>query len=169
MIPLTSTTEAKPVTPRIEGMDVVDSIKLWFERAVPKPEPKNKTTQLGVHFEEIAEMIDELLTGVSPETKQDVFTLFQNVKAFADALKSGQIKINFENINRIKLLDAICDQQVTGVGVAHMLHMDMFEALKEVDDSNWSKFDKEGNPIFDQNRKIIKGPDYVRASLDKFV
>ena len=41
---------------------------------------------------------------------------------------------------RIAVLDAICDQIVTAVGVAYMMGMDIEGALAEVNRSNWSKF-----------------------------
>jgi len=35
----------------------ISIIKLWFERAVPEPTDKNRAVQLGVHFEEVSEML----------------------------------------------------------------------------------------------------------------
>mgnify|MGYP003402510591 CR=1 FL=1 len=38
--------------------DTLGMTKHWFEKAVPNPQTKNFTTQLGAHFEEIAEMMN---------------------------------------------------------------------------------------------------------------
>lgn len=46
---------------------------------------------------------------------------------------------------------------------------DMSGALKEVNLSNWSKFDENGNPIFNENGKIVKGENYFKPDLAKFV
>ena len=66
------------------------------------------------------------------------------------------------------MLDSLADQLVTGVGVAHMLRMDIIGALNEVNLSNFSKF-VDGIPQFDANRKIIKGPDYFKPNLELFL
>jgi hypothetical protein len=42
-------------------------------------------------------------------------------------------------------------------------------ALTEVNKSNWSKFDESSNPIIDSNGKILKGPNYFKPELKKFV
>jgi hypothetical protein len=39
------------------------------------------------------------------------------------------------------------------------------EALRRVNGSNWSKFNDDGQPIFDENGKIAKGPRYERPDL----
>lgn len=45
---------------------------------------------------------------------------------------------------------------------------DIVGALQEVNRSNWSKFEN-GEPIFDENGKIKKGPNYRPPDLSKFV
>jgi hypothetical protein len=44
--------------------------------------------------------------------------------------------------------------------------MDMYRAVNIVNTSNWSKFGKDGQPFFDQNGKILKGPDYIPPALE---
>jgi hypothetical protein len=46
--------------------------------------------------------------------------------------------------------------------------MDIAGALKEVDDSNWSKFE-DGKPVFDANGKIKKGRHYQAPQLEKYL
>ena len=67
-----------------------------------------------------------------------------------------------------ELLDALCDQIVTAVGVAHMLGMDIEGALNEVNNSNWSKFE-DGEPVFNEQGKIAKGRDYFAPDLTRFI
>jgi hypothetical protein len=64
------------------------------------------------------------------------------------------------------LLDSAADQIVTSVGVGHCAHTNIVKAVDVVNGSNWSKFDKDGQPIFDQNGKILKGPDYKAPDLE---
>jgi hypothetical protein len=80
----------------------------------------------------------------------------------SDALKAGgDIYVN----NREEFLDSIADQIVTGVGVGHCAKMQVAEAVRRVNTSNWSKFDNDGNPIFNENGKISKGPNYTPPDL----
>ena len=66
------------------------------------------------------------------------------------------------------LLDALCDQIVTAIGVGYMAGFDMAGALQEVIRSNASKFEN-GKPLFDENGKIRKGKDYTQPELAQFV
>ena len=139
----------------------IESIKEWFARAVPTPTDKNRMVQLGVHFEEVGEMFDALGSFVAYEA-----TVMEDI---AEDLKSCHIWGGKFEVDRQELLDALCDQIVTAVGVAHMYGMDIAGALAEVDRSNWSKFKPDGTPVFDANGKIAKNPDtYFRPDLSRF-
>lgn len=142
----------------------IAQIKKWFEVSTPEPTEKNFTTQTGVHYEEVAEMTDEIV-GLDETSERRVAELRAILHAFATDLKKGEIKIGVRNGK--DLLDALCDQVVTAVGVAHMTNVDMTGGLQEVADSNDSKF-VDGVAIRDENQKIIKGPDYFKADLAKF-
>jgi predicted HAD superfamily Cof-like phosphohydrolase len=72
-----------------------------------------------------------------------------------------------QGVDRQELLDALCDQIVTAVGVAHMFGMDIESALNEVNASNWSKF-VDGNPVFNEHGKIAKGPGYFEPKIAEF-
>ena len=91
----------------------------------------------------------------------------QDIEEIATLLKTGQLKII--NVDANAVLDGITDQQVTAIGIGHMLGMDTTGALAEVDRSNFSKFGKDGQPIFDENGKIKKGPHYVKPNLEPFL
>ena len=70
--------------------------------------------------------------------------------------------------DEVQLLDALCDQIVTAIGVGYMAGFDMAGALQEVIRSNASKFEN-GKPLFDENGKIRKGKDYTPPELAQFV
>ena len=70
--------------------------------------------------------------------------------------------------SRRELLDALCDQIVTAVGVAYMLGMDIQGALNEVNRSNWSKF-VDGKAVFNEQGKIAKSENYTPPQLVEFV
>lgn len=152
--------------------DHISQISTWFEKAVPTPNERNIHTQLGVHFEEIAEMLDVIKGAGTSQAAREKLTFAADVMHFTanqlKALEDG-IDLKLEAIDRIELLDAICDQVVTGVGSAHMFDLDVRGGLKEVADSNDSKFDEDGKPIFNEHQKIMKGPNYFRPQLEKYV
>lgn len=134
---------------------MIDQIKLWISKAVPKPTGKNESVQLGCHFEEVAEMLEALGLGAAAD----------NMHTIANRFKDGTQEYT---VNRLELLDALADQVVTATGVAHMFGLDIVGACDEVNKSNWSKF-VDGNPVFNEQGKIAKGPGYFKPDLNKFV
>lgn len=139
--------------------DHISYIKGWFELAVPEPTDKNRAVQIGVHFEEVGEMLQTLPTH-HPCLRDDLADVANGYKK--------RHEVNGEDVDRIELLDALCDQIVTAVGVAHMFDMDIEGALAEVTRSNWSKF-VDGKPTFDANGKIAKPATYSKPDLTPFL
>lgn len=146
---------------------ILSETKGWFEKAVPNPGTKNFTTQLGVHAEEFYEMLIELTPQDDP-TREALADAIVAVKHLATHLKANG-GVHVEPDQQVPFLDALCDQLVTATGVAHMSNFDPLGALNEVNRSNFSKFDDQGNPIFDENMKVTKGPNYSPADLTPFV
>lgn len=133
---------------------MIDLIWTWFKKAVPEPTDKNRAVQYGCHLEEIMEMFRAVDDG--------------DLDGFLD---SDWYKMYAKNVpvsNPEEFLDSLCDQIVTAVGVAYMMGYDIRGALSEVNRSNWSKFEN-GEPIFDENGKIKKGPNYSPPDLKAFL
>lgn len=146
---------------------VIDEIKNWFELAIPIPTKDNQRVQVGVHLEESAEMIETLhvngggFQSLKPELAHSYLT------SLADVLKKNK-DIDLSITDKKELLDSICDQIVTAVGVAHMYGFDILGALKEVSRSNTSKF-VDGKPVFNEAGKIAKGASYTPPNLESFL
>ena len=140
----------------------IESIELWHKRARPEPDHNNLAVQFGCHCEEIHEM---LLTvyGSNEDTERLVLALGAAAKQLADHLKAGEGGIEIADPEA--LLDSLADQIVTGVGVGHCCGMKTAQAVERVNTSNWSKFDEHGQPIFNANGKIAKGPNYSPPDL----
>lgn len=66
------------------------------------------------------------------------------------------------------LLDSLADQIVTATGVGTFLGMNVPGALAEVNRSNYSKFE-DGEPIFNENKKVMKGKDYTPPDLTPYI
>ena len=134
----------------------------WFKAAVPNPDNKTLSVQIGCHLEEVAEMLEsfESSNGYLLDEAADALV------AVAEALKSGRHHIEY--IDDTEMLDSLADQIVTATGVAHMLSMDIVGALDEVNRSNFSKFE-DGKPVFLDGGKIGKGKDYVAPDLAPYL
>lgn len=139
--------------------DHISDIKSWFELAVPTPTDKNRAVQIGCHFEEVGEMAATLL---ELPMAGHLGTLAQTYKT------RTEVESREPGLDRTELLDALCDQIVTAVGVAHMFGLDIEGALAEVNRSNWSKF-VDGKPMFDANGKIAKPDTYSQPDLKAFL
>ena len=138
----------------------------WMQKAKPEPTEKDLTTQIGVHVEEIGEML-ETLTSADGRVGYLLTKTQSYLEELSIALKETNQSIIIKD--RIEFLDSLADQIVTAVGVGHCAGMKIVDALNEVNRSNFSKFDSNGTPILDNNRKIMKGPDYSKPDLSKFV
>lgn len=149
------------------SVDTLYNTQDWFVVCRPEPTRKDFNVQLGVHCEEVGEMLDEL----SPQdlvTAELIKQANEAMKALAHRLKTTPNGVVIKEENRKDFLDAMVDQIVTGTGSAQYLGMNVVGALNEVNISNYSKF-VDGKPIFDENGKIAKGPGYIKADLSPFV
>lgn len=147
-------------------MDIKEIIE-WFNAAKPNPTEKDKTTQIGAHFEEVSEMMYALSCNHTAGKTQEISEEFYISSAINKDVDGLPIELpkNWE----IDLLDALCDQIVTAIGVGYMMGFDMVGALDEVNKSNWSKFDENGAPVFAENGKIAKADGYFKPDLAKFL
>lgn len=142
---------------------MIHNIKEWFKAAKPEPTVKDAWVQIGCHYEEVAEMADALWDDEVLESAENAAYDYKDTEdcfmSFLEDLSESQ---------RIQLLDAICDQIVTAVGVAYMMGMDIEGALAEVNRSNWSKFEG-GVPVFNEQGKIAKGVQYTPPELSDYI
>lgn len=140
----------------------VKSILEWFNRAKPEPTVQNIIQQTAYHFEEVAEMCEAL-------GNQKTADALIEYKEKLLSLTVAECELLWKRTDKVGLLDALCDQVVTASGIAQYAGMDFDGAIAEVNDSNWSKFDDKGNPIINENGKIMKGKDYFKPELSKFI
>lgn len=148
-------------------METIASIERWFKEAHGDHPHKKLTVQLGVHIEEVGEMLDALTINDAQAT-----ALLANAKLAVESLAS-YLKENSSTVivhakERSLVLDSLCDQIVTAVGVAHDFGMNLPRGLQEVNRSNFSKF-VDNHAVFDKNGKIRKGPNYTPPNLTGYV
>ena len=136
----------------------------WFRKVVPNPTSKNISTQIGCHLEEIAEML-ETISSVNKDDAKIIASLNDAIVYVANRVKqNGGIVVK----DRIGLLDSLADQIVTATGVGTFLGMNVPGALAEVNRSNYSKFE-DGEPVFNENKKVMKGKDYTPPDLTPYI
>ena len=143
----------------------IDLIKMWHERARPKPDAVHLNVQTGCHFEEVMEMV-AVMSGDDEYSSQVLDLLHTALTVASIALKQGAVKFHVKAEDREEFLDSLADQIVTAAGVGHCARMNIVEAVRRVNSSNWSKYDTDGKPIFNEHGKITKGPDYKAPKLD---
>ena len=141
---------------------MIHSIIEWFKAAKPNPSTADACVQIGCHYEEVTEMSSVLYDDVEHALA---------ATALAYKMNRGRYLAYIEELSadeRVELLDALCDQVVTAVGVAYMMGMDIEGALAEVNRSNWSKFEG-GVPVFNEHGKIAKGVEYTPPELSDYI
>lgn len=140
-----------------------DTIEQWHTHARPNPLTADFNVQLGCHFEEIAEML-ATLKSVDSRACDLLDGAHTAITYLAIVLKQGRYQVQITD--RKEFLDSLCDQVVTAIGTGYCAGMKTTEGLRRVNNSNWSKFDMDGNPLRDNNGKIKKGPNYLPPVLD---
>ena len=69
----------------------------------------------------------------------------------------------------VEVADALTDILYVTYGAGHAFGINLDDCFEEVQNSNMSKLDKDGNPIYNENGKVMKGPNYFKPDLSKFI
>ena len=71
--------------------------------------------------------------------------------------------------NLTEVADALTDILYVTYGAGHAFGIDLDKCFDEVQNSNMSKLDENGKPIYNESGKVMKGPNYFKPDLSKFV
>ena len=77
-----------------------------------------------------------------------------------------------EAINKkdlVEVADALTDILYVTYGAGHAFGINLDECFQEVQNSNMSKLDSDGKPIYNDKGKVMKGPNYFKPDLSKFI
>ena len=77
-----------------------------------------------------------------------------------DAIKNKDIK---------EVADALTDILYVTYGAGHSFGIDLDKCFDEVQRSNMSKLGEDGKPIYNEHGKVLKGPNYFKPDLSKFL
>ena len=80
-----------------------------------------------------------------------------------------EFKVALENNNLLEVADALTDILYVTYGAGHAFGIDLDKCFEEVQNSNMSKLDKDGKPIYNNMGKVMKGENYFKPDLSKFV
>ncbi len=73
------------------------------------------------------------------------------------------------NKDLLEVADALTDILYVTYGAGHAFGIDLDKCFEEVQNSNMSKLDENGKPIYNDSGKVMKGPYYFKPDLSKFV
>ena len=89
---------------------------------------------------------------------------YELIKEELDELKDA---IDSKDIKEVA--DALTDILYVTYGAGHAFGINLDKCFEEVQNSNMSKLDLNGKPIYNGNGKVMKGPNYFKPNLGKFV
>jgi len=129
-----------------------------------------------------------------PQYKGNFMTNFEDVKVFMEKFgqrvntkpqfpdqKTMQLRLDLikEELNELKeametknlkeIADALTDILYVTYGAGYAYGINLDKCFKEVQRANMSKLGNDGKPIFNEKGKVMKGPNYSKPDLEKFI
>ena len=141
--------------------------KNWLQACGKEPNQQNLSTQTGCHIEEFCEFLKTLRSDSEGYGKLIERTV-ADLEWFAIKLKKGEQFVYIPPHLRTDALDALCDAEVTGNGVAYLAGFDKPNADKVVLASNDAKL-VDGKPVILEGGKIGKPEGWKAPDLRGFV
>ena len=74
-----------------------------------------------------------------------------------------------KNNDLLEVADALTDILYVTYGAGHAFGIDLDKCFDEIQNSNMSKLGENGEPIYNDSGKVMKGPNYFKPDLSKFV
>ena len=81
----------------------------------------------------------------------------------------GELKMAMDKKDLKEVADALTDILYVTYGAGHAFGIDLDKCFEEVQNSNMSKLGSDGKPIYNDKGKVMKGPNYFKPDLGKFV
>ena len=80
-----------------------------------------------------------------------------------------ELKEAMDHKDLLEVADALTDILYVTYGAGHAFGINLDKCFNEVQKSNMSKLDENGKPIYNESGKVMKGPNYFKPNLDKFI
>ncbi len=81
----------------------------------------------------------------------------------------NELKEAMDNKDLLEVADALTDLLYVTYGAGHAFGINLDKCFDEVQNSNMSKLDDNGKPIYNEFGKVMKGPNYFKPNLIKFM
>ena len=81
----------------------------------------------------------------------------------------NELKQAIKNNDLVEVADALTDILYVTYGAGHSFGVDLDKCFDEVQRSNMSKLGEDGNPIYNESGKVMKGPNYSAPDLKKLI
>ena len=104
----------------------------------------------------------KIKSGLSSEkiNKLRIGLIEEELDELKQAIKENNIK---------EVADALTDILYVTYGAGHAFGINLDKCFEEVQNSNMSKLDNDGKPIYNEDGKVMKGPNYFKPDLNKFI
>ncbi len=80
-----------------------------------------------------------------------------------------ELKEALDKKDIVEIADALTDILYVTYGAGHAFGINLDICFAEVQNSNMSKLDKKGKPIYNELGKVMKGPNYFKPNLKKYL
>ena len=80
-----------------------------------------------------------------------------------------ELKKAIQDKDIIEVADALTDILYVTYGAGHAFGINLDQCFNEVQNSNMSKLGDDGKPIYNENGKVMKGPNYFEPDLSKYI
>ena len=80
-----------------------------------------------------------------------------------------ELKKAIQDKDIIEVADALTDILYVTYGAGHAFGINLDQCFNEVQNSNMSKLGDDGKPIYNENGKVMKGPNYFKPDLSKYI
>ena len=80
-----------------------------------------------------------------------------------------ELKEAMNSKNLLEVADALTDLLYVTYGAGHAFGIDLDKCFEEVQNSNMSKLGDDGKPIYNEFGKVMKGPNYFKPNLIKYI
>ena len=81
----------------------------------------------------------------------------------------NELQEAMKNNDLLEVADALTDILYVTYGAGHAFGINLDKCFEEVQNSNMSKLGENGQPIYNDSGKVMKGPNYFKPDLSKFV
>ena len=80
-----------------------------------------------------------------------------------------ELKKAIKDNDILEVADALTDILYVAYGAGHAFGINLDECFNEVQESNMSKLGADGKPIYNESGKVMKGTNYFKPDLSKFL